>query len=94
MRLMRHALSTRPLHVRSLVCVGEQGFVMPFCIERHTVIAARPTAGPRCRVVSSNAGDGLVSEFAADGSLSPAPAGDWTNYMCVRRPAALSCASC
>ena len=94
MRLMRHALSTRPLHVRSLVCVGEQGFVMPFCIERHTVIAARPTAGPRCRVVSSNAGDGLVSEFAADGSLSPAPAGDWKNYMWVGPPAPLSCASC
>lgn len=60
-----------------------EGFVMPFCIGRYTVLAARRTAGPRCRVVSTNAGNGIVSEFMADKTLSPAPAGDWTNYMCV-----------
>ena len=38
-----------------------EGFVMPFCIERYTVLAARRTAGPRCRVVSTNAGNGVRS---------------------------------
>ena len=61
-----------------------EGFVMPFCIERHTVIAARRANGSRCRVVSTNAGNGLISEFTADTTLAPAPAGDWTNYMCAR----------
>lgn len=58
-----------------------EGFVMPFCIARHTVIAARRTAGPRCRVVSANAGGEAIAEFDADSSLAPAPDDDWTNYM-------------
>ena len=62
-----------------------EGFVMPFAIDKHTVIAARPSkeADMRCRVVSANAGNGLVSEFMGDATLVPAPDGDWTNYMCV-----------
>ena len=57
---------------------------MPLRGDKHTVIAARPSkeADMRCRVVSANAGNGLVSEFmGADPLFQRRP--DWTNYMCV-----------
>jgi len=56
-----------------------EGFVMPFCIQRCTVLAARKIPGTRCRVVSVNEGAGTVMEFDGDASL--APCADWTNYM-------------
>ncbi|KAL1520377.1 hypothetical protein AB1Y20_021964 [Prymnesium parvum] len=56
-----------------------EGFVMPFCIEQHTVIVAKRTSGVRCRVASANQADGKVFEFAGDSSL--APVDNWTNYM-------------
>lgn len=67
-----------------------EGFVMPFCIGRYTVIAARKTAGARCRVASVSAGGGSMCEFPGDATLAPAPAGDWTNYMCATTPGAPS----
>jgi galactokinase len=56
---------------------------MPFCISRYTVLVARRTGGSTCRLVSANAGQGRVSEFAGDATLKPAPAGNdyWTNYV-------------
>ena len=59
-----------------------EGFVMPFCIQRCTVLAARRVeGGARCRVVSANqpGGAGAVVEFPGDATI--APVGDWTNYM-------------
>jgi len=59
-----------------------EGFVMPFCIDRFTVIAARPTTGSVCRVTSAQGGvRGAIASFPGDSSLTPAPSGDWTNYM-------------
>lgn len=59
-----------------------EGFVMPLCIDRFTVIAARPTSGAMCRATSANAPvRGAIASFPGDASLQPAPDGDWTNYM-------------
>jgi galactokinase len=59
-----------------------EGFVMPFCIDRYTVIAARPTGTAVCRVSSADGGvRNAITSFPGDSSLEPAPAGDWTNYM-------------
>lgn len=60
-----------------------EGYVMPFCIARYTVIVARQTSEPACRLVSANAGEGRVASFNGDATLRPAPAGEefWTNYV-------------
>jgi galactokinase len=62
-----------------------EGYVMPFCIGRYTVVVARKVKGSTtCRVVSSNAGGGAVAQFPGDASLKPCARGapdSWTNYM-------------
>ena len=65
--------------VRAWCADYNEGFVMPFCIQRCTVLAARKISGTTCRVVSVNEGPGSVTEFPGDASL--APCADWTNYM-------------
>ena len=56
-----------------------EGFVMPFCIQRCTVLAARKIPGSECRVVSVNEGTGTIMKFPGDSTLTPCD--DWTNYM-------------
>ena len=61
-----------------------EGFVMPFCIGRYTVIVARKVPDvAKCTVVSANAGGDKVAMFAGDSTLKPCTSGDdaWTNYM-------------
>ena len=42
--------------VRAWCADYNEGFVMPFCIQRCTVLAARNISGTTCRVVSVNEG--------------------------------------
>ena len=50
-----------------------EGFVMPFCIGRYTIVAARRRAvgDACCRVVSSNAGGGPAARRPGAGRLRP-----------------------
>mmetsp|Transcript_24849 Transcript_24849/g.82666 ORF Transcript_24849/g.82666 Transcript_24849/m.82666 type:complete len:440 (+) Transcript_24849:93-1412(+) len=57
-----------------------EGFAMPFCIGKYTVIAARRRTGATCRITSAGV-PGAISTFPGDSSLSPGPEGDWTNYV-------------
>lgn len=57
-----------------------QGFVMPCAIDFHTVVAARPRADRRVRVVASDFGH-ATDEFRLDQPIEHRARPEWANYV-------------
>lgn len=56
------------------------GFVLPCAIDFHTLVAARPRADGRVRVLAVDLG-GAQDHFALDPALQPSAQAPWANYV-------------